>query len=315
MYELSVIFLTYNSAPEAVKESLKSIITQKDVDLEVIVADDGSKDNLKNVIEKFFDEYAFTDYKIVLNPENGGIVANLESGLNVAEGEFTKVLSPGDRLCSEQTMRGWLDFMKAGGFKWSFSNAVYYYKDKLGNDVYISGEAHPQDLKPYIKRDDKGCRWNYIVLKDIAIGATLLSGTDIQRKYCKIIKKAGVKYAEDNMWRLLMFEGEVGAYYPKEAVLYETGSGMSTSGSDIWQQRLLKDWMTTDELMRLTKPLDSFQQAMLKGIRDNQNAFQKLLVKGKLRHKISRIINKRMTQCPQINETDNQTSNSSGSSR
>ena len=56
MYELSVIFLTYNSAPEAVKESLKSIITQKDVDLEVIVADDGSKDNLKNVIEKLFDE-------------------------------------------------------------------------------------------------------------------------------------------------------------------------------------------------------------------------------------------------------------------
>ena len=72
MYELSVIFLTYNSAPEAVKESLKSIITQKDVDLEVIVADDGSKDNLKNVIKTFFDEYAFTDYKIVLNPENGG---------------------------------------------------------------------------------------------------------------------------------------------------------------------------------------------------------------------------------------------------
>lgn len=297
MHELSVVFLTYNADIGSVKESLRSIISQKAVDFEIVIADDGSEDNLKAEIEEFFRSSGFSDYKLVLNPENAGTVGNLLSGLTVAEGEFAKTLSPGDRLYSDDTMRKWLDFMKGRDQSWSFSDAVYYYKDEDGKDIIISGEAHPQDIKPYVKEEKSSCRWNYVVLQDIPVGATLLSKTDIQTEYCRRIKEAGVKYAEDNMWRLMMFEGEDGTYYPEKTVLYECAGGISAPGSDLWKQRLRKDWKTTDGLMHRTSAPDTFQRDMLNAIREDQNALQKLLIKGKLRLKVKRIISKRKTQC------------------
>ena len=297
MYELSLVFLTYNARPGDVRESLESVICQKDVELEIVIADDGSKDNLKVKIESFFEEKSFTDYKLVLNPQNAGTVANLLSGLEAAEGEYTKTLSPGDRLCSEYAMRKWLDFMKLRDLTWSFSDAVYYHKDERGVDVVFSGEAAPQDLTPYIRKNENRCRWNYAVLGDIPVGATLLSKTDIQTAYCRRIREAGVKYAEDNMWRLMMFEGITGTYYPEQTVMYECGSGISASVSDVWKKRIADDWKTVNDMMCGIKEPDRLQQAMLEGIREDSSILRKLLVKGKLKLKLKRRFRKRMTRC------------------
>lgn len=296
MHELSVIFLTYNPQFDAVKESLDSIIAQKDVDLEIIIADDGSKDSPEAEIRQYFSEKGFKDYRMVMNPVNGGLVANLYSGLEAADSEYTKVLSPGDRFYADDSARGWIDFMKAKGAKWSFCEAVYYYKDENGQDKHVSGEAKPLDVTPYLRGDSDRCRWNYLVYKDITIGALALSETALQREYCKRIMDAGVKFSEDNMWRILMFEGETGAYYPEPAVLYEYGTGMSTSGSDAWAQRLLKDWKITDRIMRETPDPDSFQLSVLDATRDDLCAVQKLFIKGKLMHVLKRRFRKRMTQ-------------------
>ena len=112
MHELSVVFLTYNARFEDVRESLESVIRQVDVDLEIVVADDGSKDNLKVEIEAFFRQHGFVDYRLVMNAQNEGTVANLLSGLEASDGEYAKALSPGDRFRTDHTMREWLDFME-----------------------------------------------------------------------------------------------------------------------------------------------------------------------------------------------------------
>lgn len=297
MHELSVVFLTYNARLEDVRESLESVMRQKAVDFEIVIADDGSKDNLKAEIEELFKRWNFTDYRLVMNAQNAGTVANLLSGLEAADGEYAKALSPGDRFYSDHTMRAWLDFMKEKDLLWSFSDAVYYYKDEQGADKVISGKAGPQDIKPYLRKDADKCRWNYAVLGDIPVGATLMSKTDIQTSYCRRIREAGVKYAEDNMWRLMMFEGVTGAYYPEQTILYECGSGISSSVSDVWKKRIADDWKTVNNMMRGIKDPDRLQQAMLEGIREDGNMLRKLFVKGKLKLKLKRRFRKRMTQC------------------
>ena len=44
-YAISVVVLTYNSAFDDIKQTILSIVKQKDITFELIIADDGSKEN------------------------------------------------------------------------------------------------------------------------------------------------------------------------------------------------------------------------------------------------------------------------------
>ena len=96
-----------------------------------------------------------------------------------------------------------MNFCKKYNCRWSFSEAVYYQGDPDQKN-YVSVGAHQQDLTLYIKHDSRLCRWNYTALDDIALGASIFSGTSLLKEYIdKIIDK--VIYAEDNVWRKMMF--------------------------------------------------------------------------------------------------------------
>ena len=297
--EITVLFLIYNSSIERIKKSLNSIIMQKDIRFQIVVADDGSKDNHEKEIENYFIEHGIEDYILVMNKENKGTVKNILSGIEYATGKYIRGLSPGDLFYGEHMLRNWVDFMEEKKCDWSISEAIYYTLEN-GKDKAIRVPAHPQDIEPYIIGDDKRKRWNYVVLNDIALGASVISTTDIKRKYCKIISEKGVKYAEDNIWRLLMFEGNVCAYYPHPTILYEYGSGISTSHSHIWGERLKNDWVKTDELMEKFPNKDDFQTEMLKAKQRNISIIRKILIKGKLLGWIKSHFNRRMTECKSV---------------
>lgn len=71
--------------------------------------------------------------------------------------------------------------------------------------------------------------------RNIVLGAAIIAQKQVMLKYLqRIVGK--VKYAEDNIWRLMMFDGIVGCYFPYPAVLYETGTGVSTLGSNVWKR-------------------------------------------------------------------------------
>ena len=114
-YEISVICLTYNSPLQKLKTTLDSILKQEDISMELIIA--GSLDNHRRDIEEYFINKNFTDYKLVLNEENRGTVCSLLSGMLVAEGEYYKGISPGDRLYEKDTLKKWLHFVKKNNIK------------------------------------------------------------------------------------------------------------------------------------------------------------------------------------------------------
>ena len=64
-YDFSVIVVTYNAIWDKLKLTLDSIIRQSFENFEIVMADDGSKEDVFDKVEAFFAENNFTRYRIL----------------------------------------------------------------------------------------------------------------------------------------------------------------------------------------------------------------------------------------------------------
>ena len=81
---ISVIIPVYNSG-KYLERCLNSLIAQTHENLEIIIINDGSKDNSAEIIEKFTSK----DQRIIaVHQENQGVSAARNKGLEIAKGEF-----------------------------------------------------------------------------------------------------------------------------------------------------------------------------------------------------------------------------------
>ena len=301
-YKIAVCVLTYYPQLEGLMATLYSIIKQKNLVFQIIISDDGSQENCFEEAKKFLDEAGFKDYKFVASEQNRGTVKNLEQALLASEAEYVKAISPGDCLTNETTLSEWIDHLEKSGKRWSFSNAHYYAKDEEGKSVFYPCYANPQLVSPYLHNKDVQCRWNYVILDDIALGAATLCERDLMLRFVQEITDK-VKYAEDNMYRLMMFDGYVADFFPQHAILYEYGSGISTSNSDIWQNRLKEDWEATNTIMISRTAVDLLQSRMKKVLVNRQKDgrvlrfVRRVIEKGRVAITLKRYLNKRLTSC------------------
>jgi glycosyltransferase involved in cell wall biosynthesis len=87
---VSVIVPCYNRA-DIVRETLDSVLAQTYRTVEIIVIDDGSTDNTREVVSSYADRRVRYFYKA-----NGGLSAARNSGLDAARGEFIAFLDSDD---------------------------------------------------------------------------------------------------------------------------------------------------------------------------------------------------------------------------
>lgn len=91
---ISVIIPVYNVA-EYLPACLDSVLTQDYGELEVILIDDGSKDNSGTIC----DNYAAADSRVkVIHQQNGGAAAAKNAGLRIATGEYLSFVDGDDYL-------------------------------------------------------------------------------------------------------------------------------------------------------------------------------------------------------------------------
>lgn len=94
MAKISVIVPIYG-VEKYLKECVDSILTQTLSDIEIILIDDGSKDNCPKII----DEYAEQDSRIIaIHKENGGYGQTCNIGLKRATGEYIAIVEPDDYI-------------------------------------------------------------------------------------------------------------------------------------------------------------------------------------------------------------------------
>ncbi len=101
---ISVIVVTYNRA-HYLKDALDSIQRQSFKDYEVILVDDGSTDNTKEIVEK----YKGVHY---IYQEHGGISKARNTAVRAAKGKWIATLDSDD-LWKEEKLRKQVDYLEA----------------------------------------------------------------------------------------------------------------------------------------------------------------------------------------------------------
>lgn len=94
---LSVVITNYNGE-NYIRECIESVLNQTYKNLEIIIVDDGSKDNSLNVIK----EYENKDSRIsVIAKKNGGSVSARKAGLQAAKGEYITYIDGDDWIIED----------------------------------------------------------------------------------------------------------------------------------------------------------------------------------------------------------------------
>ena len=244
---VSVIVLTYNADPNKLKMTLKSILKQKNVGFEIIIADDGSKERLDCEIISLFKEHGFENYSFTSHTENMGTCKNLFAALELVRAPFVKAISPGDTLYDENTLSAWAEFMKENDCDASFGKAVYY-AEVEGETRLIQTASAPKYPELYKEGKRKSLFVDYLLANDTILGASLMMKTEVIKHYLSLFVDR-VKYAEDYMLRLAVFENKKVCYYPQNAIFYEYGLGISTVKSQKWAELLYKDFVASDAIL------------------------------------------------------------------
>lgn len=100
---VSIIVLTYNSE-QFILDTLNSIKNQTYKNFELIIGDDGSKDNTVHVVSHWISKHqSEVNVKLITAEKNSGISANLKSSIELSNGEWIKLLA-GDDLLQENSI-------------------------------------------------------------------------------------------------------------------------------------------------------------------------------------------------------------------
>lgn len=123
----SVCMATYNGALY-IKRQIDSIMSQIDVDTEIVIIDDCSKDNTVKLIK----EYNDSRIKVYINESNCGVNKSFEKAIALAKGDYI--------FCADQD-----DIWVEGRFE-AFCKQLEKYYLVSGNTVAIDGEDKKIDF-------------------------------------------------------------------------------------------------------------------------------------------------------------------------
>lgn len=97
MIKVSIIIPVYN-AEKHLKKCIQSVLTQTEKDIEVILIDDGSKDESLHICQL----YEKQDNRLrVIHQENSGVSAARNKGITLAKGEYIGFVDADDWIDCE----------------------------------------------------------------------------------------------------------------------------------------------------------------------------------------------------------------------
>jgi len=140
---VSVIIPTYNRA-QFCKEAVESALSQTYHDIEVIVVDDGSTDNTREVVSNLDSRVRY------LSQKNSGVSAARNVGMQAARGEFIAFLDSDDTWLpwKLQLQLNVLRTLPSAGMVWTDMIAV----DETGRELYASYLTNMYSAYKYFDR-------------------------------------------------------------------------------------------------------------------------------------------------------------------
>ena len=166
---VSFIIPAYNSA-KTIKETIDSIMNQanSDLDYEIIIVDDGSTDNLREVLQ----EYSPSELKYInyYRKENGGLSSARNFGFKKSHGDYI-IFVDSDDYVSKKLLKDIQIFVKKGYdlIKW---NPAIVNMDEQKIEVVDLDELQDgtgEDCFNKLYGTDKlmACVWNYAIKRNL----------------------------------------------------------------------------------------------------------------------------------------------------
>ena len=141
---LSIIVPIFN-VERYLDECVQSILCQRNDEIEIILVDDGSKDNSGLIADSYKN-----DFIRVIHKENGGLASARNAGLEVATGDYVAFIDSDDRV-SPNAITKLLDWLKLNSFDICFMQAFKFYPD--GSIEDLGDNIHSNDLHNKSKED------------------------------------------------------------------------------------------------------------------------------------------------------------------
>lgn len=132
--ELSIIVPIYN-VEDYLEECLESLYNIKNIELEIILVNDGSKDNSFKIMERFKDMYP--EKTVLINKENGGLSSARNAGMKAAVGEYISFIDSDDFVDSEEFEKFFKEGLK-DKLDVIVGNMRYYTPEKTGDSLFRS---------------------------------------------------------------------------------------------------------------------------------------------------------------------------------
>lgn len=202
MKKLSIIIPVYNTG-NYLHKCIKSVLSQKLSDFELILVDDGSKDNSGAIC----DEYAKQDNRIkVIHKENEGVSITRNRGIEIAEGEYIGFVDSDDWI-EEDMYETLYNLAVSKECEIVMCDTVTKYDDKPDEEDTITrlcGEnlLCKKDIKPELLREMAGSSCRCIYKREL-----------IQRN--SVMFPQNIPFSEDRIFNILAFGYANKLYYTK----------------------------------------------------------------------------------------------------
>jgi glycosyltransferase involved in cell wall biosynthesis len=208
MVKVSVIIPVYNGE-KYIREAIDSVLNQSYKDFEVIVIDDGSKDNTLRIIKRYNRKIRWK------SQENKGQASAINEGIKMAKGEYIAYLDADDVCLSERLKieAKYLDEHPNVGLVYSD-----FYQINSTGEIQRVIRAHPHNSflllqKNYIGRSTvmhrKEC------LDKVGLFAETISGDDDWDMWIRISEQFGVGHIEKPLVKYRVHGENISLVRPK----------------------------------------------------------------------------------------------------
>lgn len=198
-----------------IEECLKSVINQTYPHLQVIVINDGSKDNTGYIIEKFIGVQGRPIEYLTKN--NEGLCKTLNLGIELANGKYIAFIASDDMWLPSRIEEQVLFLEQNNNIGLVFSDAYFMRYDNPTTIKY-------SDYKPRIKKHFLNSIQNRNIYEALLVENIILSLTVLIRKEC--FEKVGffdisLKYEDYDMWLRVCRQYPI-AFIDKPLAYYRT---------------------------------------------------------------------------------------------
>lgn len=200
--EVSVIMSEYNTDLKILKNSIKSVLNQTYTEFELILIDDGSKNNCAEIVNSFND----SRIKLIKNESNLGFVESLNKAIKNSSGKYLIRMDTDDE-CLPERFEKLVKFIKKNPiYSVVGSRAYEVNNDKIIGIIGTSGEVtkgklmrgknpiHPTVIMKKEDILDIGLYKNYKRCEDFVLWAELL----MNDKKIYVIDDVLLKYRVDD---------------------------------------------------------------------------------------------------------------------